>query len=68
MKLVRPGGRLAAFSLPAAMEPATPVVVAKAAGARPCRINRAPRAAPTTPILSSHPKSEYLTGLIVELG
>lgn len=69
MKLVRPGGRLATFSCSGAMSRARfDGVVAKAAGARPCRVLERLAQPPDHPILLSHPKSEYLTGLIVELG
>jgi 23S rRNA (cytosine1962-C5)-methyltransferase len=42
--------------------------VARAAGGRPCRILERLGQPADHPILLSHPKSEYLTGLVVEIG
>lgn len=69
MKLLRPGGRLATFSCSGAMTRGRfDGVVARAAGGRPCRILERLGQPADHPILLSHPKSEYLTGLVVEIG
>ena len=68
MKLVRPGGRLATFSCSGAMSRARfDGVVSQAAGDRHCRVLERLRQPADHPVLLSFAKSEYLTGLILEM-
>jgi len=69
MKLVRPGGLLATFSCSGAMDRASfDQVVAEAAGAREARVLERLGQPPDHPVLLSFRKSEYLKGLILQLG